>query len=306
MTRKLILYIMLLTNICIVSCKDGGPRDAVKRTSVGHEELLIGLIPEQNIFRQRERYQRLGDYLSKRLGISVTFTSLSRYGNIVDRFVSERMDGAFFGSFTYALARQRLGIEPLARPVNMDGTSTYHGYIFVRKDSGIRTAADMRGKRFAFVDYATTAGYVFPIAYFRENGIQDVKRFLAESIFTGSHDAAVFTVLNREADAGAAKNTIYDALAAENPRIERELMIIATSQVVPQNCLAVRGDLDPELKKAIKTVLLEMDRDPEGARVLAQFGARGFVETLDREYEYVYAVSRQAGIDLKNYEYSNR
>ncbi len=306
MTRRLIIYIVLLTIICLVSCKDRGPRDTVKRTSVGCEELLIGLSPEQNIFRQRERYQHLGDYLSKRLGISVTFTSLSRYGNIVDRFVSERMDGAFFGSFTYALARQRLSIEPLARPVNMDGTSTYHGYIFVRKDSGIRTAADMRGRRFAFVDYATTAGYVFPIAYFRENGIHDLKGFLAESIFTGSHDAAVFAVLNREADAGAAKNTIYDALAAENPRIERELMILATSQVVPQNCLAVRGDLDPELKKALKTALLEMDRDPEGARVLAQFRARGFIETLDREYEYVYTMSRQAGIDLKKYEYSNR
>ena len=53
----------------------------------------------------------------------------------------------FFGSFTYTLARAKLGIEPLARPENKDGISTYYGLIFVRKDSGIKTAKDMEGKR---------------------------------------------------------------------------------------------------------------------------------------------------------------
>ena len=48
------------------------------------------------------------------------------------------MDGSFFGSFTGAMAIEKLGVEPIARPVNLDGTSTYKGYIFVRKDSGIK------------------------------------------------------------------------------------------------------------------------------------------------------------------------
>lgn len=272
----------------------------------GQQELLIGLIPEQNIFRQRERYLLMRAYLSERLGVTVNFTSLSRYGNILDRFSSEKMDGAFFGSFTYALAHKQLGVEPLARPVNLDGTSTYHGYIFVRRDSRIRTPADMKGKRFAFVESATTAGYLFPLAYFRENGVSDPQRYLGESFFAGSHDAAILAVLNREADIGAAKNTIYDQLTGENPRIEKELVILAASNVVPQNGLAVRKDLEPELKAALKRTLLEMEKDPEGAEVLRRFGARGFVETSDRDYHYVYELSRQVGIDLNTYRYKNK
>jgi phosphonate transport system substrate-binding protein len=241
------LVTALLTAFSMYGCTS--PREeAPQKPSFGQQELLIGLIPEQNIFRQRERYLLLRRYLSDRLGITVNFTSLSRYGNIVDRFRSERMDGAFFGSFTYALAHQQLGVEPLARPVNLDGTSTYHGYIFVRKDSGIRIAANMRGKRFAFVERATTAGYLFPLAYFRSSGIHDPHEYLGQSFFAGSHDAAIIAVLNREADIGAAKNTIYDQLAGENKRIEQELVVLAASGVVPQNCLAVRADLDPALK----------------------------------------------------------
>ncbi len=56
------------------------------------------------------------------------------------------MDGAFLGSFTYALAHAKLGLEVIARPELVDGTSTYHGLIFVRKDSGIKTIKDMKGK----------------------------------------------------------------------------------------------------------------------------------------------------------------
>ena len=279
------------------------PREAKK--ALGQQELLIGLIPEQNVFRQRERYLTLRKYLSERLGITVNFTSLSRYGNLLARFSEEKIDGAFFGSFTYALAHSQLGVEPLARPVNLDGTSTYHGYIFVRKDSGIRNVADMRGKRFAFVERATMAGYLFPLAWFRENGIADPHSYLRESILVGSHDVAIQAVLSKEADIGAAKNTIYDQMAVENPGLQKELVILATSGVVPQNCLAVRKDLDPELKNALRRVLTEMDKDQDGVEALRRFGARGFIETSDGDYEYLYKLSSEVGIDLRHYRYRN-
>ena len=299
------LIIFLVLTGFLGGCKKQAEGPNVRR-SYGQQELLIGLIPEQNIFRQRERYQILRNYLSGRLGIPVNFTSLSRYGNIIDRFTAERMDGAFFGSFTYTLARQQLGVEPLVRPINLDGTSTYHGYIFVRKDSGIHTLADMRGKRFAFVERATTAGYIFPLAYFRAGGVADLQQFLGQSFFAGSHDAAILSVLNHEADIGAAKNTIYDQLANENRRVEQELVVLAASGVVPQNCLAVRRDLDPELKKELKRVLLTMDKDSEGIEILRKFGARGFIETTDKDYAYLYDLAAKVGIDQKTYQYKNR
>ena len=270
------------------------------------QRILIGLIPEMNVFKQKERFKLLGEYLSKKTGVRVEFTILSRYGNIIDRFSTEKMDGAFFGSFTGALAIQKLGVSPLARPVNLDNTSTYQGYLFVRKSSGIKTARDMKGKRMAFVEKATTAGYVFPLAYLRENGIIDINQFFSEYFFAGSHDAAIYAVLNGKADVGAAKHSIYDRVRKDEPRVDRELVILAESPRVPSNGLCVRRGLNGALKQKLKEALLGLNGDPEGENVLKKFGAMKFIETTVGDYQPVFEMAKKAGIDIKRYDYRNK
>jgi phosphonate transport system substrate-binding protein len=300
------LTVVIATALTLAPACDSRKQAPAPARTFGQQELLIGLIPEQNIFRQREKYQHLKKYLFQTLGVNVTFTSLTRYGNIIEHFRDEKLDGAFFGSFTYGLARHQIGVQPLVRPVNLDGTSTYHGYLFARKDSGIRKASDLKGKRFAFVERATTAGYLFPLAYFKGQGIPGVHDYIGESFFAGSHDASILAVLNREADVGVAKNTIFETMAQQNVRVEKELVVIATSGVVPQNCLAVRRDLDPELKNALKEALLAMDKNEAGQETLKRFGARGFIETQDSDYAYLYQLASEVGVDFRSYHYENR
>jgi phosphonate transport system substrate-binding protein len=270
------------------------------------ERVVIGLIPELNIFKQKARFKLLGQYLTRKIGVPVQFTILSRYGNILESFQTDGMDGAFFGSFTGALAIEKLGVVPLARPVNLDNTSTYHGYLFARKDSGIHDVDSMRGKRMAFVDKATTAGYVFPIAWLRERGIPHPEGFFGESWFSGSHDAAITAVLDRKADVGAAKHSVYDRVRKENPRVDQELLILASSPAVPSNGLCVRKDLEEDLREALRRALLDLANDPAGASVLAQFGAIKFIETTAADYAPVFEMARKAGIDMKKYVYRNQ
>jgi len=269
------------------------------------KKILIGLIPEMNIFKQKQRFKLLGEYLSRKTGVPVEFTILSRYGNIIDSFSKEHMDAAFFGSFTGALAIQKLGVVPLARPVNLDGSSTYHGFLFVRRDSGIRTVKDMKGKKMAFVDKATTAGYLFPLAWLREQGITNSKGFFSETFFTGSHDAAIRSLLDKKADIGAAKHSVYDRVRKEEPRVDEELVILAESPKVPSNGLCVRKDLPADLQKELKDALLNLHRDPEAADALKSFGALKFIETTARDYAPVFDMARKAGIDVKTYNYKN-
>lgn len=162
--------------------------------------IIIGLLPEMNVFKQKQRFEPLAAYLSERMGITVKLTILSRYGNIIERIKEEKIDGAFFGSFTGALAISQLGVVPLARPVNMDGTSTYFGHIFARRDSGIKTAADMKGKTLALVERATTAGYVFPLAWLKRQGVEDINTYFSSHFFAGSHDATINACFGSEVE----------------------------------------------------------------------------------------------------------
>lgn len=299
--RTTLLPALLALGLAVPAGAAGASAKADRR-----EKLVVGLIPELNIFQQKARFRLLGEYLGRKIGVPVEFTILSRYGNILESFEAGRMDGAFFGSFTGALAIERLGVVPLARPVNLDGTSTYHGFLFVRKDSNIRTVGDMRGKRMAFVDKATTAGYLFPLAWMRERGVKGPVGFFGEHYFTGSHDAAIAAVLDGKADVGAAKHSVWNRVARVNPRVEAELLILAESARVPSNGLCVRKEMEPDLREALRRALLDLEGDPEGAKVLAEFGAIRFIETTARDYAPVGEMARAVGIDLARYEYRNQ
>nr|MBF0221723.1 phosphate/phosphite/phosphonate ABC transporter substrate-binding protein [Desulfobulbaceae bacterium] len=278
------------------------------RPGISHskDNFIIGLIPEMNVFKQQQRFQPLADYLSEKIGVKVELSMLSRYGNIVQRLKEAKVDAAFLGSFTGALAISQLGVEPLVRPINLNGTSTYHGHIFVRKDSGIQTFEEMRGKTMVFVERATTAGYIFPLAYIKRHGVTDYTTFFNEYFFSGSHDAAVDAVFKGQADIGAAKNTIFDFYMEKNPKAKDEIVILASSPNVPSNGLCVIPTLDKELKYKIKNALLELDTNPKGASVLKKLRAIRFVETRKEDYLPVTVLSSEAEISLKEYQYINR
>jgi phosphonate transport system substrate-binding protein len=299
------LCVLLLLLALAPGCAGNKTEEPPPAKRTEHTSLRIGLIPEQNIFKQLQRYQLLARYLSRKTGAGIELKILSRYGNIIDNFRSSKLDGAFFGSFTYAMAHRKLGVKVLARPVAPDNVSTYYGLIFVRQDSGIRGLADMKGKRFVFVDKATTAGYLLPIEYFHEGGVGDYRHYFRETYYSGTHEGAVTDVLDGRADAGATKNTVFERMARQNPRIRKELAVLAVSPPVPENGLAVRGDLDPALTEKLKDALLRMHMDPEGARTLAQFGATRFIETREEEYDPVYRYAGKVHLDLSTYDYKN-
>ena len=270
------------------------------------KELSIGLIPEQNILRQMQRYQPLGQYLEGHTGIAIKFVVLPRYGNIVDNFKELGLDGAFWGSFTGALAINKLGVKHIARPVNPDGTSSYRGYLFVRKDSKIENVEDMEGRIMAYVDRATTAGYLFPMAYLREQGVANPDTYFKEAYFSGSHDASILAVLQGDADVGAAKNTIYDRLITNNKEAKNQLVILASSLDVPSNGLGLASHVSDALATRLKKALLSMADSPQGKEVLQNFGIKRFVETSKQDYKPVFDMSDKAGINLDNYDYRNK
>src|SRR5512139_1374764 len=94
--------------------------------------VTIALLPERNVFEQKKRYQPLQEYLTAALGRPVTFKLLDNYQVIFSELLEKRVDGGFFGSMNGAIAQLKGGIEVLARPVDLQGISTYRGVIFTR------------------------------------------------------------------------------------------------------------------------------------------------------------------------------
>jgi phosphonate transport system substrate-binding protein len=263
--------------------------------------LRLLLIPEKNTFEQRRRYQFITDYLSKKMEMNVIVEVMANYGEISTAFQNGNADAGFFGSFSYVLTHAKSGIEPIARPVWLNGNSTYRGYIFVRKDNDIKNIQDMKNKRLVLVDKATTAGYIFQRYYFKYNGIDDIENYFSGISFARRHDAAAWAVYTGEADIGGAKNHIFNNLKEEYPDFKKNMIVLAQSPEVPSNGLAVRKDLNPAIKLRLKILLLSLNKSATGQEVLKKFGALKFVETTDNDYDVLYDMVEQLGIDLYNY-----
>ena len=130
---------------------------------------------------------------------------------------------------------------------------------------------------------------------------------------------------------GAAKDLIYEKLARDDPRIEREMNILGRSAPVPENALVVRKNIDfvcfnchrdigsegskgsysdkglsVNLKEKLKEILLRLPETAEGREVLRKFGADRFVETTHNDYNGLYQMIGNLGIDLKNYHYGKK
>ncbi len=263
--------------------------------------LRVVLIPEKNTFEQRRRYKYITDYLSQKMEMHVIVEIMSNYGDICVAFQEGRADAGFFGSFSYVETHAKTGIEPIVRPVWLDGTSTYRGYIFVRRDSGIETVKDMKDKSLVLVDKVTTAGYIFQRYYFKYYGINDMDNYFSKISFARSHDAAAWAVYTGEADIGGAKNHIFDELQEEYPDFRKQMLVLAESPEVPSNGLAVRKDLNPAIKLRLKILLLSLNETEEGLKVLKNFRALKFIETTDNDYTVLYNMVKDLGIDLNHY-----
>ena len=288
--------ILLLCLLGFSPCAAQGADSSMKEPSV--PTLRIGLPPERNIFRQVERYEPLMRYVGKKAGVKFELKVLPGYSEIVKDFEDMRLDGAFFGSFTYVIAHAQMGHMVIARPESLAGVSSYQGILVVRGNSPIRSAKDMKGKRMAIASEATTAGCLLSKVYFLENGIPEPKKFLKELYIAGTHEAAFRDVIEGRADIGCAKNTVFDRIVAEDPRVNAGMVrVLAVTPEAPENGLALRPAVDRKLALKIKGALLSMERDPEGAAILKDFGARRFIETSDGEYDKVREYAKKAQVD---------
>jgi phosphate transport system substrate-binding protein len=279
-------------------------------------EILIGIVPEQDLLVQNRRYRPFAEYLSGKLEnrFSVKLKLFPTYIDVCRSLAKGEINAAFLGSLAYTTVRDHVNV--LARP-DYNGVSTYRGLIFTRKNSSIKTLEQMRGKRLVLGGKTTTAGYVFPLYYFKKNGIPDYEKYFSETIFLGTHEDAILSVLHNRADVGAAKDLIYNIIAKENPIVQTNLTILAESPPVPSNAFVLRKDVSfpcfdchqglksdknisaqVDIQAAIKEYLLTMSQDPAAAEALISIGnANRFLETRDSDYEELYKMLKDINLD---------
>lgn len=258
-------------------------------------ELKFGFTPVLSEPEMRAEFEPLMIYLSATIGQKVVLYVARDYGDLRTQMEAGRVDIGSFSPFAYVDAARGRKIRIIAQSI-LDGSATYRGIIVARKDGGLKTIEDLRRKRFAFVDPKSASGYVYPRAMLIEKGINP-ETYFKETIFAGSHDKVIASVLEGRADAGA----VYDGAVAVAKRSgvpTESLVILASTDPIPHDAIAVRIGLKQALVRSIQLALINLDKSEAGRQVIAHSKKKltGHVMARDNLYDVVRRTAKIAGM----------
>jgi phosphonate transport system substrate-binding protein len=259
--------------------------------------IRMAIVPFLESGRLVKGMQLLSDELKKETGLTYTGDVPTSYAAVVEAMCADRVDIGWVSPLAYILARQKCGADMTLVSVARQGTS-YRGVVVTRADSLIKTIEDLRGKRFAWVDPGSTSGNLFPRAILQEHGL--TPESLGQQLFAGGHDKAALAVLQGQVDAGAIGKDVIPRLASTYLNAEQELRIVEESADIPNDGVAFRKGLSPEIVEKTRQALLRITARPDGPKVFEDaIGTQGVAPTTDTAYEPVRRAATVLGMDLE-------
>lgn len=225
------------------------------------DEITYGVIPVAGAERLQDTFGKVAKYLQKVLGIKVKLVTPSDYAGVIVGMAHKHIDVAYFGPKSYCEAAKRSNAEAVAVEIDAQaGIPGYYGYIITKRGSGLKTIADIKGKKWAFTDPNSTSGTLVPTVFFANHGI-DPQKYFSRVIYSGSHEASIIAVKNGKVDAASTNNLDFNR-GLGKMWSKNDFNIIWKSKLIPGSPMAVRKDLPESLKMAIKGAFISYnDKD---------------------------------------------
>jgi len=296
---KLIHILFIAVSILFMSCTNS------KTLGSKENPIRFFLIPAQDMQTLSDNGKVLQEYLTKETGLNVQVDLPVNFIAVVEAFGSKRADAAIINTFGYILAHDKYGVEARLKLMNR-GRDEYYGQIIARADSKIKSVKDIHNKKFAFVDPASTSGYLLPMRLFKEQNVKP-----KEHVFSGRHDTVVAAVYQNRVDAGATFHTPADEegpkdarmlLKTQYPDVYEKIKILQLTGPIPNDPVAFRKDLPEEIKVKIAEALIKYIKTPDGAKVLhAMYHITDFKKAEDKDYDLVRNYLKDIGQSAQDF-----
>ncbi|KFL35184.1 MULTISPECIES: phosphate/phosphite/phosphonate ABC transporter substrate-binding protein [unclassified Sulfurospirillum] len=265
------------------------------------ECLKFGLIPAEDPKAMIEQYTPMAKWLEKEIGQCIELKVSTDYTGVIEAMKAKKIDIAWFGPFSYAMAAQRAGAEAFAVGMDAKGSTTYTSYLVatdtVANDLNIKEplkghegmkqikekiSAQKSKYLMAFTDVASTSGYAAPRYYMHKAGIDPNKAF-KKVAYVGTHDAAELVIKNKIMDIVADNDIAYPKMVESGKINPKENVIIWESDPLPGSPLAFRGSLDSKTKEKIKAAIVKVPKD-----IVTGYGKiTGYQTVDDKEFDII-------------------
>ncbi|THE11697.1 phosphate/phosphite/phosphonate ABC transporter substrate-binding protein [Bacillus timonensis] len=295
MVNKKMIFVLILAFTLLLTGCGSNANDENKNDK--EEAFTIGVIPVQTVGEMEMAMDKLQTILTKELNRDVSVEVYPDYNGVVEAMNYNKIDMAYFGPLTYVVAHEKSGAKAIITQL-IDGEPFYHSYIITHKDSPLNSIDDLVANSkdidFAFGDINSTSGSLIPSIELKDRGVfesEDVNQFKSVR-YTGSHDATALAVQNQQVGAGAIDSAIYNQLV-DSGKIDGSLFkTIWQSEKLFQYPWAVHKDTNDVTIQKLKDAFLAI----EDEEILGAFGASGFTEASNEDFESIRQAAIKQGI----------
>lgn len=228
--------------------------------------LNMGILPRFRVAETVEYFKPLAEYLSLKLGREVKLLPAKDFPSFWDSISNLEFDLVQLNQYQYVRSAKEIGYRVIAKNEE-DGESSLAGAVVVRKDSPLRTLADLKGKKILFGgDTHAMMAYIVPSYLFKQAGLLPGRDY--EEDFAKNPSVAVIAVGQSFAVAAGAGESVLRGPSVTKHTDPNKLRVLARSEPIAQIPWAVKPALDPALETRIRASLIELHNSEEGRTIL--------------------------------------
>ncbi len=290
------------------------------------DSLVLGLVPSQDVDKLVEDADVLGDLIGAELGIDVETFISDNYAALVTAMQTGQADIGMFGPIALVQAADIAGADVVLQSVRRD-SPTYHTQWFTndpdtyclddvveveQEDGSIYTfcngtdeasegpigedalALIEQDTPLSMVDASSASGYFYPATQLENAAGLDP--LALDVAFAGGHPNSVLNVARGDFAVGVSFDDARDNLVEEDPEIGQKVTVFAYSDEIPNDGVALNGELPEDLRQEIADAMVAVMETEEGATAFDEvYSIEGLVpadlEALDlaRQVEQNFA-----------------
>ena len=260
--------------------------------------LNVQFVPSRNAGKMEAKAKPLAKLLSKQLGIPVNVTVATDYNTIVEAMGSKKVDVGFLPPDAYVLAHKQYKSKVLLQALRYDYkgdteeldnhlTDHYRSQVIVRKDSGINSIKDLKGKKIAVQDTTSTGGYVFPAVELLKHGI-NINKDGIKTVQVKGHDQGVLSVLNKNTDAAFVFQGAPRLVQKDDPQALSDVKVIYTTKNIPNDTVTIRNDMSEKWQKKIAKALKDVAKTKQGHQIISNlYTHEGYVDSKYSNFDVI-------------------
>lgn len=246
------------------------------------ETVTVGVFPRRNSSITVKMFMPMIKHLEKQTGYQIRLETAKDFPEFWRRVKKGRYDVVHYNQLHYILSNKFSDYEVFA--INEEfGSSAIAPAIVVRKDSGIRTIKDLKGKNIVFgggkLAFISNVGNRILL---QEAGLNEPDYHWS---FARNPPNATMAVYFKRADAAGIGSIGLDIPSIKSKINTDELTFLAVGDIYPHIPWAFSKKLDSSIKKKFKEEMMSISSSDKGKIVLRKAGMTGLVSSTDEDFE---------------------